>query len=114
MLVMDAAPAEGPRMPRIYINPEIELKGEPILSEQEGCLSVPLGFRADVQRYPCVRVRALNRHGEPVDEELRGFEAIVLQHEADHLDGTLFIDRISHLRRSLYDSKVKKWLRGKS
>lgn len=114
MLVMDAAPAEGPRKPRIYINPELELKGEPILSEQEGCLSVPLGFRADVPRYPCVRVRALDQNGHPVDEELCGFEAIVLQHEADHLDGTLFIDRISHLRRSLYEGKVKKWLRGQS
>lgn len=114
MLVMDPGVQEGERAPRVLINPELEPLGEVITSEQEGCLSVPLNYRADVPRWSKVRLRATALDGTPIDEELEGFPAVVLQHEVDHLDGTLFIDRVSHLRRTLYDSKVKKWLKRKT
>ena len=114
MLVMDPAVQEGERAPRVLINPELEPLGEVITSEQEGCLSVPLNYRADVPRYSKVRLRATALDGTPIDEVLEGFPAVVVQHEVDHLNGTLFIDRVSHLRRTLYDSKVKKWLKRKT
>ena len=114
LLVMDPGVQEGERNPRVLVNPELEPLGEVITSEQEGCLSVPLNYRADVPRYSKVRLRATALDGTPIDEVLEGFPAVVVQHEVDHLDGTLFIDRVSHLRRTLYDSKVRKWLKRKT
>lgn len=114
MLVMDPGVQEGVREPRVLINPELELIGQEVVSEQEGCLSVPLNYRADVLRSDRVRLRAIGLDGAPIDEILEGFAAVVVQHEADHLDGTLFIDRVSRLKRTLYDSKVKKWLKRKA
>lgn len=114
LLVMDPGVQEGERSPRVLINPELEPMGEVIVSEQEGCLSVPLNYRADVPRFSKVRLKATSLDGTPVDEVLEGFPAVVLQHEVDHLDGTLFIDRMSRLRRTLYDGKVKKWLKRKT
>lgn len=114
LLVMDPAPRGEEPQPRVLVNPVLELSGDEVCSEREGCLSVPLSYRADVTRRSRVRLRAIDLDGKPIDEELEGFPAIVMQHECDHLDGVLFIDRISRLRRSLYDSKVKKWLKRKS
>ena len=94
---------------RILVNPELELIGEEVESE-EGCLSVE-DYRAPVMRSDRVRVRALDLDGKPVEFEAEGLLAVCLQHECDHLDGRLFIDRISRLKRSLYDAKVKKWTR---
>lgn len=111
MLVMDAGLAEGEPSPRVVINPELELLGETIVSEQEGCLSVPLKYRADVPRASQVRLRGLDLDNNPLDEILDGFAAIIIQHETEHLDGVLFIDKLSRLKRSLYDSRVKKWAR---
>lgn len=113
MLVMDPAQNEGGKAPRVLINPEIELLGEEIVSEQEGCLSVPLSYRADVPRHSMARLHATDLDGNAIDEILADFAAIVIQHEVDHLDGRLFIDKISRLRRTLFDSRVKKWLKGK-
>lgn len=109
MIVIDPLQREGSRQPRVIINPELELEGEIILSENEGCLSVPLNYRADVPRRSATRLKGLELDGTKIDEMLEGLPAIVVQHEVDHLDGTLFIDRISHLRRTMYDNKVKKW-----
>lgn len=109
MLVMDPFHQEQERNPRVFINPELQLEGDIINSEKEGCLSVPLGFRADVPRSARARVRGRDIDGKEIDELLEGLPAIVIQHETDHLDGKLFIDRISHLRRTIYDGKVKKW-----
>ena len=95
------------------VNPEvIEQKG----SERvvEGCLSVPLNYRADVPRKSRVLLKATDLDGNGIEEDLTDFPAIIIQHEADHLDGILFIDKISRLRRTLYDSKVKKWLKRKN
>lgn len=108
LLVMDPGLAAGQRAPRVVINPRLELQGETIVSEQEGCLSVPLNYRADVPRASRVRLQGLDGDGNEIDEILEGLEAIIIQHETDHLDGKLFIDKISRLKRSLYDTKIKK------
>ena len=102
------------KQPRVLINPELTLSGEEVISEQEGCLSVPMNYRADVHRMSNVHLRAMDLDGNIIEEDLEEFPAIIMQHEYDHLDGILFIDKISRLRRTLYDSKVKKWLKRKS
>ena len=108
-----AAAQDEEKQPRVVINPELTLSEDTVLSRQEGCLSVPLNYRADVQRAERVHLRYMDLDGKIVEEDLEGFPAIVIQHEADHLDGTLFIDRIGRLRRSLSDTRVKKWLKRK-
>lgn len=114
MIVMDDGAQEEQRRPRVIINPQLTLEGEQVISKQEGCLSVPFNYRADVTRYERVHLRARDLDGGEIDEELTDFTAIIVQHECDHLDGLLFIDHISRLRRSLYDNKVKKCLKRKA
>lgn len=114
LIVMDGGWRGGEKRPRAIVNPELELLGEVVISESEGCLSVPLGYRADVPRRGSVRLRGLDLDGAELDEIVSGMDAIILQHEADHLDGKLFIDKISHLKRSVYDNKVKKWLKAQA
>ena len=114
MLVMDPAMKDEEKQPRVLINPVLTLSGEEVVSEQEGCLSVPMNYRADVKRMSKVHLSAKDLDGNVIEEDLEEFRGIVIQHEFDHLDGVLFIDRISRLRRSLYDSKVKKWLKKKT
>lgn len=110
LLVMDPRGPEDPKRPRVLINPELELSGEEIISQNEGCLSVPMEYRANVKRKSHVHLKARDLDWNLIDEELDGFAAIVVQHEADHLDGILFIDRISRLTRSFFDARLKKWL----
>lgn len=110
ILVYDISPPEIEDGLQVLINPEIVEQGGAQLSEGEGCLSVP-DFRADVNRYEWVRVTALDREGRPFTIEDSGLHAIVLQHEIDHLDGVLFIDRISALKREMYKRRVKKQLK---
>ena len=114
MLVMDPAMKDEEKQPRVLINPELTLSGEEVISEQEGCLSVPMNYRADVKRMSKAHLSATDLDGNVIEEDLEDFAAIVMQHEYDHLDGILFIDKVSRLRRSLYDSKVKKWLKKKT
>ena len=80
------------------INPEVEWSGRDTESMEEGCLSLP-GVLVDVERPVYVRVRALNEHGEPITIEASGLEARVIQHEIDHLDGVLILDRTSRDQR---------------
>ena len=82
------------------------------MSENEGCLSVP-DFRADVKRAANITVEGHDREGKPVRMDAEGMLAIVLQHEIDHLNGTLFIERISSLKRQMYQRRVKKQMKGK-
>lgn len=110
VIVYDVTQAEGERQAEVLVNPEINFREGSQLSENEGCLSVP-DFRADVKRDAHIRVRGLDRRGNPVEIDAEGFLAIVLQHEIDHLDGILFIDRISSLKREMYKRKRKKQLR---
>jgi peptide deformylase len=100
---------EGQRNLRILLNPEIvHSEGEQVL--EEGCLSVP-DFTADVRRAERVVVRARSLDWEELEYDATGLEAACYQHEIDHLDGTLFIDRISRLKRNLYVQRRKKQLR---
>jgi peptide deformylase len=101
---------EATRKPRILLNPEIVHSNGVAISEQEGCLSVP-DFKADVERMARVVVQARTLDWEPVEFDATGLESFCFQHEIDHLDGKLFIDRISRLKRELYVRRRKKQLR---
>lgn len=98
----------GERNAQVMINPEF-LSKEGKLTWEEGCLSVP-DYTADVERSARVTIRALDLDGKEIIEEAEGLRAVCLQHEFDHLDGVLFIDRISRLKRGLYVKKRKKQL----
>ncbi|MBQ7586372.1 MAG: peptide deformylase [Desulfovibrionaceae bacterium] len=113
MFVMDSQSNKEEKKPRVIINPELELKGAKIKSKDEGCLSVPLDYRADVNRSSIVHLKGRDLDWNLIDEELDGFEAIIVQHESEHLDGILFIDHLKSMRRALFESKVKKWIRNK-
>lgn len=79
--------------PAVYINPELELFGKPKVEGWEGCLSLK-DLRGVVPRHGRIGLKALDRSGAPVEMELRGFAARVFQHEVDHLDGIVFVDRM--------------------
>jgi peptide deformylase len=112
VLIFDISPSDQDRSLQVIINPRIiDQEGE-ILSENEGCLSVP-EFKADVKRYASILVQGVDREGRPVELEAQGMLAIILQHETDHLKGKLFIDHVSALKRQLYTRRMKKKLRSK-
>ena len=112
IIVFDNLPGETEKSLQVLVNPKIlESDGE-IISEDEGCLSVP-DFRSNVKRSSLVLVEGIDREGNPIKIEVEGYLAIVLQHEIDHLNGILFIDRISSLKRELYKRRIKKQLRQK-
>jgi peptide deformylase len=109
-IVYDIQQQENGQNLHVLINPRIlETEGETI-SEAEGCLSVP-DYRSDVKRAQKVLVEGYDREGKPRRIEAEGMLAIVLQHEIDHLNGKLFIDRISLLKRELYKKRIKKKLK---
>jgi peptide deformylase len=112
VLIYDISSSEQGRDLQVLINPRVVHQEGEILSENEGCLSVP-EFRADVKRYESIIVEGVNREGRPVKLAAEGMLAIVLQHEIDHLNGKLFIDHISPLKRQLYTRRMKKKLRSK-
>lgn len=89
------------------INPEIISASGQITSENEACLSVP-DYSADVKRYEKVTVRAQNKEGKNLEFTKDGIQAVIMQHEIDHLEGTLYIDRISKLKRNMYRKKITK------
>jgi peptide deformylase len=107
LIVFDVTHRDGgARDLKVIINPCItEAAGE--LTREEGCLSVA-DFSAEVRRHARVTVKGLDREGKPLSITGEGLLAVVLQHELDHLDGILFIDRISRLKRSLYLRRLKK------
>lgn len=92
--------------PQCYANPEI-LSQEGTERSQEGCLSVP-GYYDEVTRAERVRVRALDRDGKPVEFETGGLLAVCIQHEIDHLNGKLFVDYLSELKRQRIRKKLEK------
>lgn len=98
------------RNPRFFVNPEVLWASEEMFSYEEGCLSVPTYFDA-VERPGRVRVRYMNYQGETIEEEIEGLYAVCFQHELDHLNGVLFIDHLSRLRRDRAVAKVKKQAR---
>jgi peptide deformylase len=109
IIVFDITPKEAGRNLNVIINPEIVASSGELVHE-EACLSVR-EYSCDVQRKACVTVAGLDREGNPVQVEAQDLLAVVLQHEIDHLDGVLFIDRISRLKRSLYNRQLKKILK---
>lgn len=112
LIVMDLdwVEEDQERQPRMLLNPEIVHAEGLAISEDEGCLSVP-DFKADVERSARVVVRARTLDWELVEYDATELEAYCFQHEIDHLDGKLFIDRISRLKRNLYVRQRKKQLR---
>ena len=108
VLVVDVS--EHRDEPRVFVNPVIEqTEGEQ--ERDEGCLSVP-GFFESVKRAERIRVNALNADGEPFALEAEGLLAVCIQHECDHLDGKLFVDYISNLKRQRIKSKLRKQAQG--
>lgn len=110
LIVIDVGLREGEeKNPLIVlINPEI-IDAEGDIESQEGCLSLP-DFITNLTRAERVLVRGFNREGIPVETDGEGLLARVLQHEIDHLDGILLIDRISSIKREFYKKKIKKTL----
>lgn len=107
IVVIDTA-HEGEKPEPLYlVNPEIIWKSEDKVCGEEGCLSVP-EQRAEVERHASVKLRYLDYDGQPHEELIEDFLAIVVQHELDHLDGILYIDRISRLKRQMLLKKLQK------
>ena len=104
LLVMDIS--EEKNQPLVLINPEI-LEAEGLVSADEGCLSVPEVYET-VDRAERVRVKALDRDGKPFEMEAEGLLAVCIQHEMDHLEGKLFVDYLSGLKRNRIRSKLVK------
>ena len=109
IIVYDVNQTEAGPNPAVLINPEIVLTDGDVVQE-ESCLSV-IDFSADVARKERIKVRGVDKDGNPVDIEADGLLARCLQHEIDHLNGVLFIDHISTLKRTLYNKKVKKMMK---
>lgn len=107
LVVIDQARDEEDPHPMYLINPEIVERSEEKVTCEEGCLSVP-DQRAEVERHASVRVKYIDYDGNQQDIWAEDFLAIVMQHEIDHLDGILYIDRISRLKRQMLVKKLKK------
>jgi len=107
LITIDVSHDEDAREPRVFVNPEILWKSEEMSVYEEGCLSIP-EFYEEVERPARVRVRYTNLAGEPEEIEADGLLATCLQHEIDHLDGVLFIDHISRLKRERVTKKFIK------
>ena len=107
VIVMDLAKPDEEKQPRYYVNPEITWASEELAPYEEGCLSVPEIYE-EVERPAKVKLRYLDYHGKVVEEEAEGLFAVCIQHEMDHLQGVLFIDHLSRLKREQAVKKVKK------
>lgn len=100
-----------PGNPMYLVNPEIVYKSPETIFFCEGCLSVPKQS-ADVERHYAIKVRYLDYNGKECEIEAQDYPAVVLQHEIDHLDGILYIDRISRLKRNMLLKKLEKYRQG--
>jgi len=102
IFVMD----DGKRGARAVVNPVVTERGG-VVKEEEGCLSLP-GIFAEVERSKWLRIEALDGEGEPIAFEAQGLQAKIIQHELDHLDGVLFIDRLPPVTRDRIKKKIQK------
>ena len=107
VIVMDLAREGEEAQPRYFVNPEILWASEETAPYEEGCLSVPEIYD-EVERPAQVKLRYLNYQGEQIEEDAEGLFAVCIQHEMDHLEGVLFIDHLSRLKREQAIKKVKK------
>ena len=105
VIVMDLGEEGLP--PRVFINPEIEVLDQSVNPYDEGCLSVP-GFYETIDRPGHVMIRALDGEGKAFEEEAHGLLAVCIQHEIDHLEGKLFVDYLSPLKRQRIRKKLEK------
>ncbi len=105
IVVMDLS--EDKTEPRVFINPEFEFLTDEMEQYQEGCLSVP-GFYENVDRPQKVKINALDRDGQPYELIAEGLLAVCIQHECDHLNGKLFVDYLSNLKRDRIKKKLEK------
>ena len=105
LVVMDLS--EDRSEPRVFINPEFESLTDEVEQYQEGCLSVP-GFYENVDRPQKVKIKALDRDGQPYELIAEGLLAVCIQHECDHLNGKLFVDYLSNLKRDRIKKKLEK------
>jgi len=105
LLVLDLS--EDQSAPQIFINPKIEKLGDDTKAYDEGCLSVP-GFYESVERIDRIRVTAQDIHGQPFTLDADGLLSVCIQHEIDHLDGKLFVDYLSSLKRNRIKTKLEK------
>ena len=110
VIVMDIAGPDEEKAPRFFVNPEIVWSSEDTAPYEEGCLSIP-DIYDEVERPARVKLKYLNYQGEEVVEDADGLFAVCIQHEMDHLEGVLFIDHLSRLKRDCAVAKVKKQAR---
>lgn len=106
IFIIDIADEDSPSDLKVFINPEI-VTVEGVQTWEEGCLSFP-GVNEEIKRAQRVRVRALNEQGQPFELEAEGLMAVALQHENDHLNGVLMIDKFSALKRRKIGRQVAK------
>jgi len=104
VIVVDVS--EGRDHPHVLVNPELTLHG-PLLETEEGCLSVP-GFYETVDRHERITVHAHDPHGNAIEFDADGLLAVCIQHECDHLEGKLFVDYLSNLKRNRIRKKLVK------
>ena len=107
LIVMDPAKDEAPKAPVIMVNPEILARSEELRMHEEGCLSIP-DITAEIERPARTRVGYIDREGKPQEMELEGIWSTIVQHEIDHLNGVLFIDYLSRLKRDMVVRKFTK------
>ena len=107
VIIMDLSKKDDTRKPEVFINPEITWASEEKSSYEEGCLSIP-EYYEEVERPAVVKVKYLNLDGKAREVEASGLLATCLQHEIDHLNGILFIDHISKLKRDRVTKKFAK------
>lgn len=107
LIVIDPSGPKNREDLQVIINPEI-IEREGKVDSEESCLSCP-GFSCTIKRNEKVTVTGMDENGEDVRIEGDELKAIVLQHEIDHLDGTLIVNRVGRLKKTMYDKKIKKW-----
>jgi len=107
VIVMDISKKEGEKVPMYFINPEVIDKSNTNSSYEEGCLSVPGQF-AEIERPAKCKIKFLDYNGNPQEIETEGMLATCIQHEIDHLEGVLFIDYLSKLKKTMIVKKLSK------
>jgi len=107
VIVLDLSRNDDPKQPMFFINPEIIYKSESNTTYEEGCLSVPGQF-AEIDRFDKCSIKYLDYYGETKEIEAKGMLSTCIQHEIDHLEGILFIDYLSKLKKSMIVKKLSK------
>jgi len=113
LIVMDASKDEDEKTPIVMVNPRILERSEELRVHEEGCLSIP-EVTAEVERPAMARIAYLDREGKPQEAELEGIWSTIVQHEVDHLNGVLFIDYLSRLKRDMIVKKFTKQKRAEA